>query len=305
MIPAPPPPSSAVACTPKPLAVPLNRGDGSATGAGYELIFMSRKLVPPLPGQGYNTYEDVLYRWTRGATPSSGDAGPWQVQGRRLPKEVDEYFVVEAMFTMEGKVFFADLAQGLVYCDLPASSDGSVVDFNFIPLPAEAPIDVRWAKVQPEDMGPMNWYRTMSCVGGSIKFVCIDRSAARPEDANVIVFTLDLPKRKWTKDMEYRSIELWKFLGFRKEGLPETVPKCPLLMSDNTLSLLLPSMRKRKEDPSEDYVCNFKMQEKKIRLKWSARLEDCSYSEPIILPSDFFQAIDPPSNVQPRKTIFL
>ncbi|OEL15398.1 Protein argonaute MEL1 [Dichanthelium oligosanthes] len=209
------------------------------------------RVTAPPPGQGYNTYEDVLYRWTlevRSEAPSASNrAGPWQVQGRRLPNGVDDYVVVEAMFTLKGQAFFTDLAQGLVYCDLPMA-DGSAVDFHFIPLPAEAPPVFRWAKVEPEDM---DWYRTMSCTGGSIKFVCIDRSARlQPEDMKVIQFTLDLPSKKWTKNMELRSIELWKFLGFKKKGLPETVPKCPVLMTDNTLTLLLPNLMMKREDPS-------------------------------------------------------
>lgn len=64
MLPAPPDPSCVIRGMPKPLPMLLDRSDGSAA-PGYELVFMAEKLVPHLPGQGYyNTYEDVLYRWT-------------------------------------------------------------------------------------------------------------------------------------------------------------------------------------------------------------------------------------------------
>jgi hypothetical protein len=66
---------------------------------------------------------------------------------------VDDDFVVEAMFAMNGKLFFADLAQGLAYCDLPAA-DGSVVNFDFIPLPAEAQVDPSWYRWPNGSPGP-------------------------------------------------------------------------------------------------------------------------------------------------------
>lgn len=75
MIPAPPDPACEIGGTPKPLVMPRDHG-----GEGFELVFMSEKLLPPPHGQGYDTYLDVLYRWTPGSESLSSDEGPWMVQ---------------------------------------------------------------------------------------------------------------------------------------------------------------------------------------------------------------------------------
>lgn len=56
--------------------------------------------------------------------------------------------------------------------------------------------------------------RTMGCTeGGSIKFVCIDRSRGHLGKAMVKMWTLDLARKKWKAELGVLWNELWNQLG--------------------------------------------------------------------------------------------
>ncbi|XP_062209448.1 uncharacterized protein LOC133911265 [Phragmites australis] len=227
------------------------------------------------------------------ASTHGRSGGQW-----RFPKEIHEPFAADVMFSFEGKTFWVDLLQGLVYCDWPTADGGSVVDFGFIDLPPGCPPDPRWTtpKFDPELLFSMTRDRTMGCVAGSIRFVCIDRSRRRG-GVNVSVWTLDLATQLWTKDKEFRAKELWSQWSFQREGLPEMEPRFPVLMADGTLCLLLRNKPKRMEDPTEDYICNLDLG--RMCVLWSGRLRQYhTDAHPVILPFNFFGKLYP---LVPRK----
>ncbi|CAL4929513.1 unnamed protein product [Urochloa decumbens] len=130
------------------------------------------------------------------ANPGSDSNALWQRKTRRFPK-LPQPFKADLMFSLDGKVFWADLSQGLAYCDLCAGGCGSVVDITFVPLPDG--YQVLFAKL-PDDTPtePTNKSRTMGCTGGSIKFIFIDRSSASRGSEMVFVWTLkDLGRQQW------------------------------------------------------------------------------------------------------------
>ncbi|KAK3120511.1 hypothetical protein QOZ80_9AG0689060 [Eleusine coracana subsp. coracana] len=226
---------------------------------------------------------------------ASESEGQWRVHGMHFDKEIRDDFFVEAMFSSQGKVFFVDLAKGLVhgYLPLPTADNDSDVDFSVIPLPEEARCE-RWASNNLEEMGDLNHKRTMNCVQGYIRLVCIDD---QHPNMKVTVWTLDLPSKQWTKDKEFLAGTLWN------QGLSKTEPMWPVLMTDGTLSLLLPNLRQKKEDSLDDYICN--LDYLSLKFNWRARLNGYTYREPVILPSGFFTRLIRPSDGTPMVDIFM
>ncbi|OEL15397.1 hypothetical protein BAE44_0023583 [Dichanthelium oligosanthes] len=198
------------------------------------------------------------------------------------------------MFAFQGKAFFVDLLLGIMYCDLPTAATAtgaSVVEYHFIPLPHANPVDLKWDKAKPEDMGALYPDRTMRCVGGAIKLVCIDRTPPRRYgDSELTVWSLDpdLSKKHWQKERGFPVRDIRRLQSFSDpHSLPFTEPKCPVLMRDGTLCLLLPNKRRRIEDSLDDFICNIDLNS--MSILWSGRIRGYRYDEPAMLPSDFLQ----------------
>uniref|UniRef100_A0A0E0D845 DUF1618 domain-containing protein n=1 Tax=Oryza meridionalis TaxID=40149 RepID=A0A0E0D845_9ORYZ len=84
-------------------------------------------------------------------------------------------FSADSVFTLNGIAYWVDLALGLLYCktsDLLSDRD-AVVEFSFIDLPPGSRAD--------RDLFRPKMFRTLGCVGGSIKFVSIDGYHKREE----------------------------------------------------------------------------------------------------------------------------
>ncbi|CAN6280884.1 unnamed protein product [Urochloa humidicola] len=120
-------------------------------------------------------------------TRANPAGSPWQMKTacfqQQHKEQIQEWaFQADVAFSYKGKGFWADLSQGLVYCDLHATSDPAV-DFGFIPLP---PCQRNLAQMELDDMArewctmetepPMKVTQTVACVGDSIWFVCIHRA---------------------------------------------------------------------------------------------------------------------------------
>ncbi|KAJ1293344.1 hypothetical protein BS78_01G060400 [Paspalum vaginatum] len=287
----------------RPLTLPRDRSDGAG---GYEMAVMSREIVPPGEEGGDHTYDGVLYTWTPSATVLP-PVCTWQVSGRPVFPQIvkDEAFFVECMFCFQGKLFFGDLTLGLVCCDLPTSTSNSknAISLYFIPLPPGVYATLRWETNNLEDTDWMDRNRTIGCAQGLIKLVCIDRSAGRPADVKLSVWTLDVSIKQWNKDHEFRAVQLWKWFGFRKKGLPETPPKCPVLMPDGSITFLIPRLCMTEKDPIEDYICNVDLN--RMKFGWSGEPDTCSYRTPIVVPGNFFAMVTPPLNVTVRTGIFI
>ncbi|CAL4944700.1 unnamed protein product [Urochloa decumbens] len=234
-------------------------------GGGYGLAVLATRQVPPAEEdgeEGFATLEDVLCVWT--------------------PAVDEQPFRAEVMFAFDGKAFFADLSRGLLYCDLPAAgTDNSVVDFRLVPLPESIPAD----ETKPVE-------RTMCRVAGAVRFVCIDSTRRRRYgDATVTLWTLDMDGKewRWSKDMVFLARDLWRMKGFKEARMPRMEAKCPFLMPDGTLCLLLPNKRRRREDSPDDFICCIDLDS--MSILWSGRLRGYCHNEPAILPSVFFKKL--------------
>ncbi|OEL33017.1 hypothetical protein BAE44_0005959 [Dichanthelium oligosanthes] len=128
----------------------------------------------------------------------------------------------------------------------------------------------------------------MGCAGGSIKFICIDRSSASRGSETVIVWTLkDLDSQQWEREV-FPWRELWDQVDFMDAGLQDIQPAYPTLMPNGALCLLLPNMSLRGEGPpvEDDYICSFEMRSN--RTLWFGRVHKYHFIRPVILPHNFF-----------------
>jgi hypothetical protein len=93
----------------------------------------------------------------------------------RFP-DLPDAFNAEAMFSFEGKAFWADTSRGLAYCDLRAAGRNPAVEFDFIGL--QYGYEIPFADLPEDEPMEMNW--TIGCAGGRVKFICIDRPRGHP-----------------------------------------------------------------------------------------------------------------------------
>nr|TKV90788.1 hypothetical protein SEVIR_9G051900v2 [Setaria viridis] len=209
-------------------------------GGACELLLMARELTNELP--------PVLCVFPPAAW-AANSACPWQIKGRRFPRgEIREPFMATTAFSFQGKGFWADLAQGLVYCDLhrTTSDCNSSVDFGFIGSPGGCKLDVaETLRLRDE---PTNLTRIMGCSGdSSIWFICID-CATEYGDDSVTMWTLQPPHGRWKEEWKFSTRELWGFDGFKEAGLPEAPPEFPVLTADGHLCVVLTDQRGSFED---------------------------------------------------------
>ncbi|KAL6636980.1 hypothetical protein ACP70R_024552 [Stipagrostis hirtigluma subsp. patula] len=242
-------------------------------GPGYELLVTARSL-PPLDRKS------VICVCTPATMASDG---LWQIKGQRFAVgKIPESFRPDVVFSFQGKAFWADLSQGLAFCD-PHSSD-SVFKFDFIPLPEGYVLDL---ETMMNDDEPRKVTRTMGCVGDSIWFVCIDRSRDSSE-TSVLMWTLDLDGGQWRDRPKTFAKKLRELSGFWDEGLPQLPPEYPVLTADGALCVLLPDLRQWNGDPIVvDRICIFDLNCE--RLLYHGCVEDYRTTEPVFLPSNFFQ----------------
>ncbi|CAD6207093.1 unnamed protein product [Miscanthus lutarioriparius] len=137
--------------------------------------------------------------------------------------------------SFQGKGFWADLSQALIYCDLHTASDDSAVDFSWIELPGECQLNLEEMLDCPQPMKKVT--RTIACVGDSIWFVCIRRGKHHTDDS-VTMWTLELPGGQWKNEARFLVRDLLRFDGFKEAGLPEAELGYPLLTADVSTQML-------------------------------------------------------------------
>lgn len=202
-----------------------------------------------------------------------------------VPVSVFERFRTDATFSFQGKGFWADLSQALIYCDLPTASDNSAVDFGFIELPGECQLDLE----ETLDCNvPMEVTRTIACVGNSIWFVCI-RRYEDPADDLVMMWTLELPGGHWKNWARFAVRELWRFDGFKEALLPEAKVGYPVITADGALCLVVAGKVSRysySDVSSVDHICTFDVPNK--TLLWHGSVHDHIFTQTVAFPPDFF-----------------
>lgn len=164
---------------------------------------------------------------SRPPPPSSFSAftTPWQFKNPLFPPETPNRFKAHMVFSSGGQAFWANLAQGVLYCSChDVLTGGYDVPFRYIPLPPECHLDPM--------KNQLRLCRTMNCVKDSIKFASIDM--VPPDEAMMTTWTLTLATTQWHKDGELRVASLWELEGFKKAGLPKVKPTSPVLsMEEN------------------------------------------------------------------------
>ncbi|XP_006651383.1 uncharacterized protein LOC102701624 [Oryza brachyantha] len=165
---------------------------------------------------------------------------PWQFKNALFPSEMPGSFHADKVFSSGGMCFWADLAQGPLFCRCEdVLSDGNDVQFFHIQLPPECRLDLMFHL-----RGDLELCRTMSCEGDSIKFVCVSAEprTGHPGDSTVTMWTLSLATEQWLKDGELQVASLWEMEGFKNARLPRSIPVCPILIpneDDGVLSFML------------------------------------------------------------------
>ncbi|RLN41830.1 hypothetical protein C2845_PM01G29280 [Panicum miliaceum] len=224
-----------------------------AGGRGHELVLAVCGVFFPL-----NDELDRLCVCTSATRENAAPDGTdlWKMRVLRFPERPGP-FSVDVKFSVGDKVFWADLSQGVAYSDL--RQGGSAEDFVFIKLPDGCQADFQGL--------PAKMSRTMACVQGSIKFVCIGHGVTPPGNKMVKVWTLDLDGREWNEDKSLTCPweELWMkacTMNARLKGMQRPLePRYPVLMSDGVLCLLLPKTRHKRgvRVKKPDYICSFDM----------------------------------------------
>ncbi|XP_020159431.1 uncharacterized protein [Aegilops tauschii subsp. strangulata] len=187
----------------------------------------------------------ILFRWS-----NRGPGKTWtKQQARVIPHApltltaqcpVSHIYQADVVFTFNGKVFWVDLEIGAIVSTGTTTEDG---ELDFIQLPHEC---------QGSDFSRSypNERRTMGPVGNSIKLISIvttngDNPGNNTDPADVMLrsWTLSPDLRSWTRDddMELPLPLLWASEAYKRERLPQAMPRNPVLKADEdgVLYLLL------------------------------------------------------------------
>jgi len=281
-------------CSYTPAPVP-RRIDGG--GSEPQLVLLAHPYRSCHPDD-----EDLLCLCTPAARSPGITDRLWDIKALCFPHlHLPGSFNVQVTFSFQGKVFWADLSQGLAYCDLRAATN-SAVQFDFINLPYGYEIHL---DDLPEDgsMEPPEMDRTIGCIGGCIKFICIDRPRGRSGNWMLRFWTLDLGRKKWQAEEGLLWKELWEQIDFMGSArLWDVEPRYPVLMPDDTLCLVLEDMRHRRvwspvDSVEVDCICRFDIFSK--TPVWHGKVGHYSIW-PVMLPGDFFTKCYPPPD--PRKS---
>jgi hypothetical protein len=202
-------------------------GNGAAAvlcldGAGYVLGELTKV-------RGSDPPEAALCTW-------QSSTAEWVVKNTSFPPELsppDHLFEADMCFSFGGSVLcWVDLFKGMVVCDL-----GSVLlphgaaqpGLRFVPLPGECPTYDRIER--PKLPLKAEAFRSMACVGGSIRFVTMDGYGERSagEEVWLAVWTLSPDLCSWRKGKVYRVRDIWESEAHRSLGLLRTLPSFPVL----------------------------------------------------------------------------
>nr|CAB3497885.1 unnamed protein product [Digitaria exilis] len=256
-----------------------------AGGHGHELVLMARKFWPQRAERGR------LCLCTPSTRANPDSTGPWAIKEHRFP-DLLQAFSADVMFSFEDKVFWADLSQGVAYSNLRKGDSatfiklprGYLIDFSVVPMYAETE--------------PASRSRTMGCIQGSVKFVCINRSVHHhPGYLMVRVWTLDLDHKQWKQEKGFPCLwkDLWKKVCDINSDMRYVVPpqpEYPILTPDGALSVVLPKTLQRRGGMEADRICSFDIVSK--RCMCLGEVSNYHSIEPIILPSNFFNRYPAP-----------
>ncbi|CAN6308973.1 unnamed protein product [Urochloa humidicola] len=252
-------------------------------GGAWELLLMVR-----VPGRKKNGLQlgpsTILSMFSTMKWQS--DRMPWHKRGMERPFPPGDLQSTATMaFSFQGKGFWADLAQGLMYCELPELNHAGHYSFSLIGLPAGCELDEDEMLELMEQ--PENVNRIVGCGGGNICFVCIDR-ATESEDDLVTMWTLQLPLKQWKEEWKFSARELWGFDGFKEAGLPKAPPEFPVVLADGSICFVLTDQRRSVgADVLVGHICSIDVPNKRVLRH--GQVHDYHFSTAFVLPSSFFQ----------------
>lgn len=172
--------------------------------------------------------EAALCTWR----PSSQE---WMVEVASFPTELSPpnyFFMADMCFSYQGSILcWVDLFKGMVVCRSMLQIGGRP-ELSFIPLPREcATYDCSGEGSEPPRRAEE--FRSIACVGGSIKFVTMDGYGQRPgHELSLTIWTLSMDLGGWNKGKEYRVRDIWASEAYLSLGLPNILPSFPVLSMD-------------------------------------------------------------------------
>lgn len=258
--------------------------------SGYSLVLIGGEF-----SFGREGPKKYIWQWSPMAASWGSIPDSWQTQKLCLPSQMNnKFFSPDVAFSCNGFAFWTDLALGTLFCDCSSLlSESYLVKSKFIPLPPGYQLDRH-----EEGIWPVEVYRTMGYVGGSFKFVSIDK----PRDhcgTRVKVWTLAAPgpSHKWTLYSEFRLKKLWK--DFKMAGLPKNLPMWPMLREQEGSTLYLILADKTQITGQKHYLCRLDMPTQSL-LQAKLLAHTSLILGPVKLPSGFFNCLDPlPSSPEP------
>jgi hypothetical protein len=196
------------------------------------------------------------------------------------------FFSPDVLFSSNGFAFWTDLALGTVCCDCTALLSLSgvyLLKLTFIELPPGYQLD------RDEDSWSVQVYRTMGYVGGSLKFVSIDKPDSRCDvrKTRVKVWTLAAPSGcEWKLYSEFRLKKLWK--DFKNAGLPRNLPMWPMLREQDgaALYLILAEETRTSHGGQRHHICRLDMPTTSL-LQSKPLAHTSLIMGPVLLPSGF------------------
>ncbi|CAM0906537.1 unnamed protein product [Alopecurus aequalis] len=195
----------------------------------YALVIPGQ-AVTSVSDKGLAEWQDVLFISPSSSTspfasPSSSTSMPspplpWQLMKKaNIPKlQLNDNFFADEVFSFCGHGYWADLLFGVLYCNCADVLSDSVdtVDFHFVKLPPP----YLGSPLGRDFIAELRAFRTMACVGGTIKFVSID-GFILPMNPQIMkhryvkVWTLT-GDFKWLIEDKLSMGDLWRMPGFLK-----------------------------------------------------------------------------------------
>lgn len=126
----------------------------------------------------------------------------------------------------DSQICWVDLLKGVLICNLMEPTEPK---FTFAALPADASIDLKHRR-RPHTQE----FRTMACIGGTIKFVALVGYNQNCGRENIVMKTWNLSsdRTKWDETTAISVRELWDSKSSVESALPQLTPTFPVVSRD-------------------------------------------------------------------------
>lgn len=224
---------------------------------------------------------------------------PWQLKPPLFPPEKPAWFNADEEFSSQGRAFWVSLDKGVLFCDhqdlLSSSSDNVRFSYIALPLGCEVAFDPTFRTANPSK------YRTMRCVGDSLRFVSIEGyTTVHSRDMVLCMWTLVIPSSsssgdQWRKAGEICVGRLREQEGFKNARLPtHRPPTKPMLSSheDGVVYFMLSDRHKGEDAAKYIYVFSVNMFTGRFVSSWRLPSSCAPHSDPqFLMGSDILEHI--------------